>query len=242
MIPYTYLLKFKPTNRFYYGVRFSKNCHPNDFFIKYFTSSSEIKNLIDKFGLDSFEFEIRKIFNSANKARIWEHKVLRRLKVLKNNKWINKTDNISIYVENPKEKYHLWWNSLTEKEQNTINKKKANIGIKNGMYGRDRSGKNNPRFGVTLSEDIKNKISESNKGKKANEKQKLSMSIASKRYHESENGKEDMKKRSILYKKIGKIPPSPLGMLWWKKDGINIRSKECPGEGWSRGRIGWKNE
>ena len=48
--PYTYLLKFKPTGQVYYGVRFASNCHPNDFFIDYFTSSKIIKFLIENFG------------------------------------------------------------------------------------------------------------------------------------------------------------------------------------------------
>lgn len=50
-------------------------------------------------------------------------------------------------------------------EQQTANRKKARSGKLNGMYGRDRSGANNPRFGVTISEEQKQKHSLSMKGR-----------------------------------------------------------------------------
>jgi hypothetical protein len=50
MIPFTYLIKHIPTGRNYYGVRYKKGCHPNDLWLKYFTSSKKIKGLIKKYG------------------------------------------------------------------------------------------------------------------------------------------------------------------------------------------------
>jgi hypothetical protein len=84
---YTYLLKFKPTGKVYYGVRF-KNVrlkrHPHeDFMIYYTTSSEQINDLINEHGIDSFEYEIRKVFNSPEQAIAWETKVLSRCNVLK---------------------------------------------------------------------------------------------------------------------------------------------------------------
>jgi len=57
--------------------------------VKYFTSSPKIKSLITEYGADSFEFEIRKIFKTPERATAWEAKVLKRMKVLENRKWIN---------------------------------------------------------------------------------------------------------------------------------------------------------
>ena len=57
-IPFTYLIKHIPTNKYYYGVMYRKSCHPNDFWTKYFTSSKKVKNLIRKYGKKSFKFEI----------------------------------------------------------------------------------------------------------------------------------------------------------------------------------------
>ena len=95
MIPYTYLLHHKPTGTFYYGARWAKDCSPNDFWIKYYTSSKKLIPLLRTlFGDDSFEFEIRRTFDDKLKARDWEFKVLRRMKVLKKpHVWLNRTDN-----------------------------------------------------------------------------------------------------------------------------------------------------
>lgn len=95
MKPYTYLIGWSKLNKFYYGVRFSKNCDPSDFWKKYFTSSFYVLEFRKLHGEPDI-LQIRKIFDSPKKAIKWEHKVLRRLKASNNEKWLNKTDNISI--------------------------------------------------------------------------------------------------------------------------------------------------
>lgn len=87
---YTYLVKFKPTNQFYYGVRYGTRCDPSDLFVTYFTSSKIIKILLETYGIDSFEYEVRKTFDDPKKAYNWEQKVLRRMKVIHNPLWFNK--------------------------------------------------------------------------------------------------------------------------------------------------------
>src|ERR1700744_439556 len=91
-IPYTYLVYCKPTNQYYYGVRFAKGCHPSDLWITYFTSSKYIKLLIKKHGKDAFLFEVRKIFPNKEKAVVWEEKVIRRMKMRQRSDFINKSD------------------------------------------------------------------------------------------------------------------------------------------------------
>jgi hypothetical protein len=96
-IPFTYLLKHIPTNKYYYeDFNFKKGCHPNDLWTKYFTSSKKIKGLIRRYGKKSFIFEIRKTFKTQKQAREWEHKVLRRMKVIYRDDFLNLTDNKSI--------------------------------------------------------------------------------------------------------------------------------------------------
>ena len=95
VMPYTYLIKHKPSNTFYYGCRFSKKSDPSDLMVTYFTSSKYVKELILRDGVESFQFEIRKVFVDADSCRKWEHKVLRRLRVTKRDDFINKTDNVS---------------------------------------------------------------------------------------------------------------------------------------------------
>ena len=173
MIPFTYLVKHVPTNRYYYGVRYKKGCHPNDLWVKYFTSSRKVKGLIRKYGKKSFQFEIRKTFKTTKQARMWEHKVLKRLKVIYRNDFLNLTDNKSV---------------------DPVYLSRINKGKNNAMYGRKHSketkekisrlgrgkklseetkeklrfyaGKNHYMYGKKLSEETKQKIRIGNLGKK----------------------------------------------------------------------------
>ncbi len=88
--PFTYRIKFIPTNAYYYGVRYKKGCKPSDLWSIYFTSSKKVKNLISKFGKDQFDIEIRKIFTNANDAIIWEHRVNSKTKNWPN--YLNESD------------------------------------------------------------------------------------------------------------------------------------------------------
>ena len=102
---YTYLLKFtnpeKDQKLFYYGVRFAKNSSPDDLFKTYFTSSKYVRELINKYGVGSFTWEIRKTFLNKEEALEWEHTVLRRMKVVRNDLWLNRTDNKAIFNKIP---------------------------------------------------------------------------------------------------------------------------------------------
>lgn len=131
-IYYTYLLHHKPTNKFYYGVKFSKNSNPEDFWKRYFTSSKYIKQLIREFGEDSFEYEIRKTFLDVQKARSWENKVLRRMKVVNSESWINRTDNRAIYNE-----VSPTLGRIVPEEQKKRQSEKM-IGNKNGSFTKGR--------------------------------------------------------------------------------------------------------
>jgi len=162
--PYTYLLKHIPTGLVYYGCRYAKGCDPSEFWAKYKTSSKYVKNLIDQYGSDTFQYEIRKVFNSTESARIWESRVLKRLKVVSREIFINRTDNISISGEDAERgrKNRI----STEKHKNAV----AEVG---------KSNKNRK-----LSLETKNKISEyliGNKrklGKKESEYTKLKKSLS----------------------------------------------------------------
>lgn len=89
---YTYLIGWSKLNLFYYGVRISKKSKLDDLFKVYFTSSKYVHEIYSKNGMPDV-IEIRKIFNDKYQALKWEHKVLRRMKVIINEKFINKSDN-----------------------------------------------------------------------------------------------------------------------------------------------------
>ena len=64
-IPYTYRVTFhKPNHKYdgfkYIGGKWAKGCKPTHFWVKYFTSSKIVKQLINEFGSDAFEVEIIK--------------------------------------------------------------------------------------------------------------------------------------------------------------------------------------
>ena len=148
--PYTYLIKFRPTNQIYYGVRYAKNCNPSDLFVTYFTSSNEICNLLQTHGIENFEWYIRKTFNTANEAREWESKVLKRINAAQHPSFINKCNGMApssdqeirdvilktfilkYGVDNPSkhpdviQKIINYWNSLSDEDKENINNKRSN--------------------------------------------------------------------------------------------------------------------
>jgi hypothetical protein len=89
---YTYLIKCVPTNQCYYGVRWANTCEPKqDLWNHYFTSSKYVKDLIKQHGIKAFKYEIRKEFDSKEKAIAWEEKVLKRINIFdKQQIWLNR--------------------------------------------------------------------------------------------------------------------------------------------------------
>lgn len=118
---YTYLIGWSKLNKWYYGVRYAKFCCPSELWVSYFTSSKHVKNFVSKYGKPDV-IQIRKVFNDANKARLWESKVLKRLKVITNEKWINKSTNKAI---DPK-LAGLSWVSMS-KEERKLRSQKAGL-------------------------------------------------------------------------------------------------------------------
>jgi hypothetical protein len=85
---YTYLIGWSKLNKYYYGVRYSKNCHPTDFWVKYFTSSKLVKHFIKIHGEPDIR-EIRKTFSDPEQAVSWESRVLKRMNVPINTNFLN---------------------------------------------------------------------------------------------------------------------------------------------------------
>jgi hypothetical protein len=175
-LPYTYLIGWSKYSKYYYGVRWGKNCNPSELWITYFTSSKYVHDFTEKYGNPDI-IEVRKIFKTADKARLWEHKVLKRIKAADKEEWLNITNSISIrYVTHPlkgkshneKTRIKISESLLGKKDSEDTRKKKSNAsklktGDKNGMFG--KTGENNPNFGSKRSEETKQKISKANKGK-----------------------------------------------------------------------------
>jgi hypothetical protein len=96
--PYTYLIGWSVHNKYYYGVRFAKNCTPEELWTSYKTSSNHVKNFYLEHG-EPDVIQVRKIFSNNEKARQHEHKVLKRMNVINDERFLNQTDNKSISSE-----------------------------------------------------------------------------------------------------------------------------------------------
>lgn len=101
MTPFFYVIQNKNTQMYYAGVRYSKDCHPDQLLNEYKTSSDEVKPIID-------EFIIRKIrvFDSVEKAVEYEKRFLIKVKAPMNTNFYNKN-----YGNTPQQKGKKWWNN-----------------------------------------------------------------------------------------------------------------------------------
>jgi hypothetical protein len=182
---YTYLVKFKPTGKVYYGSRCQNvtkfNRTPAEDFWKHYTTSSEnINNLIEEYGKDAFEYEIRRTFNSVEDMANWETRVLTRCRVLeRQDRWMN--GNIAgkkilteagakvisaTHKDKPKTEEH-------NKNLSASQKGKPKNYVQTEEHRRKNSeansGKNNPMYGPCSAERAAN-ISAAKKGKSAKNK------------------------------------------------------------------------
>ena len=256
MLPYTYRIKFIPTGEYYYGVRFSKNCDPSDLWSTYFTSSKKVKNLIRKYGKDSFTTEIRKVFETSEDAIKWEHRVNQHTKHWSN--YFNESDALhqgSRYssagglaskktlsgVHNPDKP---WMNDPTK----VANLKKGNTkgGSRTGSMPWWNNGIKDTKSiecpGEGWEQGMLPKGTYWNNGTD----QRVCFNspgegwvpgcigTTNKGLSFWNNGLEQgmfIHQPSIGWTK-GKLPGSS---SWWTNGIIQTRSKDCPGEGWSRG-------
>jgi hypothetical protein len=150
-IPYTYLIGWSKLNKWYYGCRTSKTCHPDDLWITYFTSSKHVKKFREQNGEPDI-VTVRRIFTNRSTAVQWEHKVLRRLNAAKRINFLNKTIGDG--------KYYNAGHPQTERAKQILRELKT---------------------GSKLSDEARKKISESKIGKKrgpmsAEQKAKISAS------------------------------------------------------------------
>lgn len=103
---YTYLLGWSKLDSWYYGCRWSENCDPSDLWVIYKTSSKHVKNFTKEHG-DPDIIQVRKIFgDDVIGVQLYEHKVLKRMKVDTDIRWINRG------VGTPKHSQPgLWYNN-----------------------------------------------------------------------------------------------------------------------------------
>lgn len=141
MQPYTYLIGWTKLGISYYGVRYSHDCTPSDLWNPYKTSSQHVKQFIVEHG-EPDVIQIRKTFTDTQSACLWENRVLKRMKVVSSDKWLNRNDRMAPPI-NP-------FGNLKMKEPEL--RKKAsdnNKGSGNPMFGKKQEQKTCPHCNKT---------------------------------------------------------------------------------------------
>lgn len=96
-IAYTYLIGWSHLDKWYYGVRYSKNCNPGELWVSYFTSSKHVSRFREVHGEPDI-IQPRMIFTDIQLAIRCEHRVLKNIDVKNNDKWINVTDSKALDI------------------------------------------------------------------------------------------------------------------------------------------------
>ncbi len=104
--PYTYLIGWSILNKWYYGVRYGKDCNPNDLWNPYKTSSKYVKEFIKEHGEPDI-IEVSKIFYSIKSALKYESVVIRRMKCVRSVNWLNKGNFGKEYCPDCKRRYGI---------------------------------------------------------------------------------------------------------------------------------------
>lgn len=185
---YTYLIGWTALNKWYYGARWAENSNPSDLWNTYFTSSKNVKEFRQIYGEPNI-IQVRKEFESGDKAFRWESKVLTRLGIPNNKKFLNKSRNQYKTNAVPWNKGIIGVIKSTEETKNKISKsllgkpKSKDSSIRSGLSRRgikrtplQIKNLSESHKGYIWSSESKIKLSETNKGKKFSNEHKKSIS------------------------------------------------------------------
>lgn len=186
MTPFTYLIGWSKHNTYYYGAKYSKDANTLQLMTTYMTSSDKVKNFILLNGMPDI-IQIRRIFNSVNKCRAWEERVLKRMKVRTSEKWLNQTDRQGL----PPRYNCNNWNGKKMSEESKAKISKALSGKKHTDQHKLNNSK--AQSGKVLKEETKENISKSLKGKTKSSEHKQAISKALKGRIISDEAKRKLK-------------------------------------------------
>lgn len=229
-----YYLKNKINNKVYFGVTSADNPE-NRWKELYRHNNNKLHQDLLEYGLNNFDKDIIKEFNNSKEALKLE------------SEFITKYD-----TTNSLKGYNIF----TNKENSHHNSEYLE------NLSKRTSGKNNPRYGVALSEETRKKISESEKGRILSEETKQKISKANKNKIISEETRqklskalkgrqfsEETKKKMSEARKGKKMPKETKekrskiqsNMIWINKDGKSscIQKEDLDkylSKGWIKGR------
>ena len=240
-IPYTYLIGWAKLNKWYYGVEYSvvsKIANPENLWTVYFTSSKEVKKFREQNG-EPDVLQIRKTFTAAEGARLWEEKVLKRLNVIEDDKWLNKNDNrLPVLWGHTHNKGRIPSEEIIEKRRASMVKTMAEkFPIENRNI---RSEFGSEEYHAKISNGVKKYWSNLSEEKRTILGSKISNSLIGTQNRLGQTNSEEHRRRasaSIKEAFIKDPSKTSKGTFWWNNGSLNKKSKECPGEEWIRGKL-----
>jgi len=166
--------------------------------------------------VDGSPYYIGKGHDNRHKSK--DHKV----KVPSNNRIVMLETNLSELGAFALERRMIRWYGRKDLGTGILrNKTDGGEGVSSNTMLGNKNARGNK--GKPKSEEHKQKIGNGNKGKLISEEQKLKQSVAM-----------SGRKQSPEY--VLKRTQATIGNKWWSKDGVSIKSRECPGNGWEPGR------
>jgi hypothetical protein len=120
--PYTYYLYHVPTGKKYYGCQYGKKSNPKNLWNTYFSSSEKVKALINEYGKESFNAQVRKVFDSGEAALEYEDRFLHKAKAPEKDDWLNQA-----YIDG---KCFSGMSNKTHKQSTKDKIRKAHLGKK----------------------------------------------------------------------------------------------------------------
>ena len=204
--PYTYLIGWSDLDRWYYGVRYAQNCHPSDFWVNYFTSSRHVKEFREEHG-EPDVIQIRNVFDTPEKAILWEERVLTRLKAGLSERWLNQK---------------IGWNGGVP--MSDLHRKKISKALTGKPKSDEHKRKNSlARLGSTLKESHKQNISSALKGRSFSAEHRKNLGKCNK----------GLKRRPET---LAKMSDAVKGKKWINNGYEERMSRDLP-NGWEYGRL-----
>ena len=160
-VPYTYFIKWSTLNLMYYGVKYAEGCHPDDFWVVYFTSSKLVQKCRNKYGEPEI-CKVSKRFTTKEAAVMHEMRFLKRVNAMNHPKFLNRSNgNGRCDSSNPEIRQKI--SESMKGENNHMFGKKHTIKSKKKM-SRANLGKKNPMYGRTHTDEVKERLKQANLG------------------------------------------------------------------------------
>ena len=244
--PYFYIIEEISSGIYYAGIRYARDCNPNELLIQggYTTSSTIVNNHINLNGILSFRIRKIRIFETKKEVLIYEKKFLEKVDAKNNNMFYNlqNNDHLFSYHDDRYKSKMLEIYGVDNPSKTPENKKKisdAQSGKKKPWLAEMNRNRIHPSLGTIYSEDRCKVISEQNKriwkNYNTEDRSKRCNNIAKARNEWYINLEEETK--VSMHKQAGL---TQRGMVFWNNGTISIKARECPGEGWKRGRIKYR--